>query len=236
MEGPDIFVINLTNATEQPGCPVCNIGVAAEQRYMRHFLHEYVNDIEARKKLYKSWGFCNRHAWQLQELEVNEYKDGLKNAILYEWMLARAIKETKEAIIKLNQNVKQSAFWFKNEPARITEALQRQQICPICQVSIESQNFHLELLVKNLNETGYLECYKASDGLCLQHFIQALDIPLEKELLVKLCDMQIKKLGNIHQDIKSYIEKHDYQNQDEYTKDEQSAYIKAVAFMAGRPK
>jgi len=236
MNGPDILTLDLYESLKQPGCPICNAGVIAERRYMGFFLREYVNDVQARIKLQNSWGFCNLHAWQLQELELYESNDGLGNAILYEWMVARTIISTKKVKQQLMQNLKTAYFNFKSKPADVTETFRKTQECPVCSVSINSKSFHLETLVQKLAEDEFIKRYNASDGLCLQHFIQALDLPVDRNLLQILCDLQISRMSNILNNLNSYIGKHDYQNKEAYTADEEAALIKAVSLMAGNKR
>ena len=51
------------DACQEPGCPVCRL----EHKYIRGYLdtlfHENVNDIELRKTLRLSKGFCPEHGW-----------------------------------------------------------------------------------------------------------------------------------------------------------------------------
>jgi len=233
MAGTQVYMIDLDKALQQNGCPICNIGIIAEHRHIGFFLHENVNDGQARADLLRSWGFCNLHAWRLQEFEQREYQDGSKNAIIYESMLARAVKIAQMASTRLDNNLQTSGFFPRPKPVGISDLFSPSQACPICIVTRDAQRFNLNLLVQNLADPGFLARYQAGDGLCLPHFAEALDLPQEKNLLQKLCALQIERMSELHQRLTSYIDKHEYRNRESYTREESSAWIKAVALMAG---
>jgi hypothetical protein len=216
-------MLDLNDALQKPGCPICNIETTAEQRYMRYFLHEYVNDMGTRLRLQGSWGFCQEHAWRLQAIELYSYEDGLKNAIIYEWMLDRAINTTKKVKGRLRNKTNKPTLGFWSKPEPITKVYQKTNLCPVCYVVMDSKDYNLELLVKNLADDRFLASYKASDGLCLRHFVQALELSAEESLLEILCDLQIDRMTRIYKELNGYINKHDYKNESPYTAAEQKA-------------
>ncbi|NMC27927.1 MAG: hypothetical protein GYA42_07240, partial [Syntrophomonadaceae bacterium] len=68
---------------------------------------------------------------------------------------------------------------------------------------------------------------------CLPHFRAALDLPLDKKLLRKLCSLQIDRLAILSRELTGYIDKHGHNHNGEITKGEQDAWIKAIALVSG---
>src|SRR5262245_38559655 len=63
----------LLEALEKPGCPVCHVMAEYSHRYLAAFFYEQVNDVGIRRKLRRSRGFCNWHAWQAKEVTSNAF-------------------------------------------------------------------------------------------------------------------------------------------------------------------
>lgn len=234
MEVHGIFIVELNKALRTPGCPICNIRDQASDRYFRFFLHENVNDVATRIILQGSLGFCKKHAWQCQEMEARDYQDGMKHGILYEWLLQTILKKIPE----IKQNLlapeePQSRFWQKKKSGQNSSPLTRTRYCPVCVSENEAERLYLRLLINGLSDAKILTAYQAGDGLCLPHFIKAMNLEIEKEPLLMLCDLQMARIKGLIPHLTSYVEKHDYQNQESYTEEELDSWIKAVQIMAG---
>ena len=68
----------LLDALKEKGCPICFLLKKNTNKSMDDFLYEQVNDSGIRKAIRDSFGFCNRHAWQLRNIG-----DGLGLSIIY---------------------------------------------------------------------------------------------------------------------------------------------------------
>jgi len=51
-----------------PGCPICSLVIKDGQSFLDQLLYENVLDVPTRFNLMNSFGFCNRHAWQIPKL------------------------------------------------------------------------------------------------------------------------------------------------------------------------
>lgn len=229
-----IFMVELNRALRTPGCPICNIRDQASDRYFRFFLHENVNDVATRIIMQGSLGFCKKHAWQCQEMEARDYQDGMKHGILYEWLLQTIVKKIPE----IKQNLltteePQPRFWQKKKPEPKPSPLARTSYCPVCVSEDEAERLYMQILVNGLADASVLAAYQAGDGLCLPHFLRAMNFEIDKEQLLKLCDLQTARIKGLINHLTSYIEKHDYQNKESYTEEELDSWIKAVQLVVG---
>jgi len=97
----DVLDAFLLVAFREPGCPICRLARQAESRYVFHVLYEYVNDGEVRAVLAASHGFCRRHAWELQRLELADWGTGMGTAILYEDFVGGILTTLRESLPSL---------------------------------------------------------------------------------------------------------------------------------------
>lgn len=98
------------------GCPICTLLFAGMQKYLYWFLYESVNDAHIRKRLLESKGFCREHAWQLYQIEREEWSDSLDAALLYE-------DEIKDAMRTLD-DLKRAMSSFRSKKMDIPPSIQ----------------------------------------------------------------------------------------------------------------
>jgi hypothetical protein len=67
-KGHSYFV--LLEELKLPGCPICSLVIKDGQSYLDQLLYENVLDVPTRLNLMDSFGFCNRHAWQIPKLPL----------------------------------------------------------------------------------------------------------------------------------------------------------------------
>ncbi len=149
------------DALRQPGCPVCRLALGAVWRYLDALAYENVNDYTVREQLRRSWGFCNRHAWQYLE----DVRDLLGTAIIY------------RDLIRSNGPT-------AGRPGGLTPRAE----CPVCAVRDRTARHALETLVRYRDDAEIADGLAASDGLCAHHAARALSLgarPLVSELVEK---------------------------------------------------
>lgn len=229
------LALDLNQALRQKGCPICGVGDISGERYLKYFLHENVNSMSTRLLLQKSKGFCSKHALQLFAMETADYDgDCLGNAIIAEWLLQNASKmalEIKE-ILSSETNVPKRRSG-KAERSGVSAQLRKTGECPACSASKHSQLYSLEVLIEGLGDKDFFNKYRQSDGLCLAHFSAALELGSEKELLMTLIDDQVERMHKVIVNLNRYTDKHDYQNTEPYTVEENRAVADALHFLAG---
>ncbi len=238
----DILDVFLRVAFREPGCPVCRLVRHAESRYVFQVLYEYVNDGEERAVLAASHGFCRRHAWELVQLEMADWGTGMGTAILYEDFVGRVLATLRDHLPSLSASPQSRTERFhrawakfrRSLPAgRLAEKLRPLAPCRACQRGEMNAQYNLERLIRNLAEPEFVERYRESDGLCLPHLRQALAMADDRAASV-LVAVAIEKLEALLPALGGYIRKHAWEFRAEpKLPEEQSSWIRAVAFMAG---
>ena len=85
-----IGYFRLIDACRERGCPLCRCLAAESRRYLEALLHEQVTDVDTRRRIRLSWGFCNWHTWMLADVAGSAFG----SAIVYEDLLTRLLRRT----------------------------------------------------------------------------------------------------------------------------------------------
>lgn len=120
------------DALSADGCPICTLLVTGMRKYLFWFLYESVNDAHIRKRLLESKGFCREHAWQLYQIEREEWSDSLDAALLYE----DGIKDAMRALDGLKwamPSFKPKRWLFRNLSHPPLSPFIPKKECPACE-------------------------------------------------------------------------------------------------------
>jgi hypothetical protein len=174
----DLITMRLEMVMEQPGCPICRRRSDTELGYIRDLLWEHMNDGATRSRIIASLGFCPRHVWQINTIEIDEFGGVLETLRLYQ-QLAHIIEArlTDYAHHALRSRIPR--WWrglsFQRIRVGKLKGLLPHAQCRVCQFGDETVQIGLEWLVKGLSSADrqFQERYTRSDGLCFAHLRQA---------------------------------------------------------------
>jgi hypothetical protein len=155
-----INFFELQKACEKPGCPLCRIVSDRAERYIDNMLFEHVSDRGFRWAYRSAGGFCNFHARNLES-----FRDGLAVAIL-----SRDVMEDALAVFK------------GGKPLKITgQKPGGSGRCPVCEERDRIETEYLGFLAgtdgDSPEEQELREAFTASEGLCVPHYGQLLNLP-----------------------------------------------------------
>ncbi|OGO42191.1 MAG: hypothetical protein A2Z04_06475 [Chloroflexi bacterium RBG_16_57_9] len=182
------------------------------------------------QRLRASAGLCRQHAWKLAGLGC-----AYQTTAMYQYLVEdqqarlRRLRETLERATAASQRP-----WNRSR-ARLELARREAQpaaTCPACTETSVMSERALRELVAGLNDPELRDLFVESDGLCVPHFVQALEFASERELPI-LVEVQQAKLATLQRDLTEYMRKVDYQFADEPKGEEQTAWRRAIAFFAG---
>jgi hypothetical protein len=219
-------------------CPVCLLCEEDLRYFYRWYFIEYYHDTTWIDKTLNSRGFCNRHSWELIRMGK-----GREMSVVYEYLVKSALAKLERVSRELSKYEPESGvnkvirkITGKKHLQRLQEAkgqLQPTEICPICKsISDKSAGWIQELLL-DLEDERIKELYSSSHGLCMNHFNQALEFasPESSEILIQ---KQAEVLRKLDSDIEEYWRKTDYRYSREPKGEEQTAWIRAIKFFAGK--
>jgi len=210
---------NLLDALKE-GCPICFLVKKNTHKFMDDFLYESVNDPGLRWEIKASFGFCNRHAWQMQRLG-----DGFGQAIVY--------NDLMNAVLKKLEGIGESIS-VKELLKRIDPGTNARQICIFCKQENDAQERFISVFWESLDDPEFNFHYKASFGLCLSHLALALKICRNRKQAKELIGIEAPKLSGLIAELKEFMRKHDYRFSEEKFGKENDSWIRTIEKLIGK--
>jgi len=211
---------NLLDAFKESGCAICTLIKKSLHKSMDDFLYEQVNDLGVRKEIKESFGFCNRHAWQLQK-----FGDGFGQAIVYSDLMNIVLKQLKEI---------DKAGSFKELLKRINPVAAAGGICIFCKQQKDTEERYISVFWESFDDPEFNSHYKNSFGLCLPHLALALNKYRNKRLAKELIDIEIGKIFALIAELKEFMRKHDYRFSKEKFGKEGDSWIRTIEKFIGK--
>jgi hypothetical protein len=225
----------LVDACAQPGCPLCRYVVEASRHYLDALVYEHVNDVDTRRRLRASWGFCNWHAWMLEELTGTAFGA----AVIYEDLL-RLVTRRVETLRNRSprqivaQSLLASLLGIPRLPL-LARLYRRRRPCPACEEAAGAEDRGLDTLLTSIGDLQFRRAYESSDGLCMPHGVLAVERGVGRSEAADLLGLTLAKWKGVQRILEGFISKHDYQNSVPFTEEEAEARSRAVAVLAGMP-
>ena len=227
---------DLRDAMAQPGCPVCHLKIDSADRFLDSLLWESVNDPAKRHRIRRARGFCYRHAWSLVRAGAS-----VGVAIITRDVLQGVLKTLEdvafEVVPPLSLRRVQETLDSKQPSAATAELVGRldsEVPCSACTWADKMEGIYLDTFVRSLvTRDELLDNYKASDGLCLPHFRQALALVRKEATFDVLVDAQRAIWERLVGHLSESIRKSDYRHLDEAWGEEAGAWIRAVTALVG---
>jgi len=219
---PDVLYLELVEALQAGGCPICRLSRRASDSYLDALIYEGVTDPGLRDKLRDALGPCRRHAWRMARTRGSV----LGTAIIYRDIvntLARAL-ETGET---------GGPPWARGKSASRSRQLAASAECPACLLETDAVQRAAKTLLKHLDSSEVAEGYAAAGGLCLPHFRATLALAGEGAS-GRLADWQATAYHRLRDELDELIRKHDYRFAGEsITEREAYSWERAVAAVTG---
>jgi hypothetical protein len=229
-------VHDLRDALAESGCPICRLKTESGDHFVASMLWDGVTDPTTRGELRQSQGFCREHMWRLVR-----HGSSLGVAIITRDLLERALKGLAGASYQTGPTLSlrrvQEAL-DRERPASATAAvvqrLEPEAECPACLWAAKMEQIYLGDLLKHLlGETGLLEAYRSSEGLCLPHLRQALMLVRDSEVFDALVEAQRAIWEGLIGELSEFIRKSDHRFRHEEWGEERDAWIRAIGAIAG---
>lgn len=213
-------------------CPLCLLCEEDLRHFYRWYFNEYYSDPVWIVKIIDSRGFCNKHSWDLihmgKDHEMSLVYEYLVKAMLVK--LRRVSRELKRfELIRSRIRKMINSKHLKETKKR----LQPTEICPVCNSISEKTAVWIENLLTDLKDEEIKGLYLKSYGLCMNHFSQAVE-SASPEVAEILIQKQAEVLRKLNSDLEEYSRKLDYRYSHEPKGEEQTAWIRAIRFFAGK--
>ncbi len=227
-----IGYFRLLEACGAPGCPVCRRVRDESHHHLESLLYEQVTDPDTRRDIRAAWGLCNWHTWML--LEVDDSLFGA--SIIYEDLLGlvlRRLGRHRDGSPRARFGAWLAARGWGRRLPRIVELYRRRRICPVCAVATDTGCRCLLAMLKFVDDPELQLAYARSEGLCLPHTLQAIELGGGTSELRALLDRTHQKWAKLREDLETFVRKHDYRNREPFTEAETASYMRAFEMLAG---
>ena len=221
----------LLEELKQPGCPICSLFIKDSQSYLDALLYENVQDVPTRLNLMESFGFCNRHAWQIPKLPAI-----CSPAAGFAVFASDLLRKFNLVVGAMTAESQKKSIWrslLHKDTPRVFPQM-KAGVCPACSHVAEFEAFHLADLVNAITEAEFLEAYEASKGICLPHLFVAEQKHSDHPNFPLLLKLQLGKSQSLRQALEEFIRKQDRRLQQEITEDEARAWRVAMEFLTGK--
>jgi Family of unknown function (DUF6062) len=229
-KGHSYFV--LLEEFKLPGCPICSLAIKDGQSYLDSLLYESVLDVPVRLKLMDSFGFCNRHAWQIPKLPAI-----CSPAAGFAIFASDLLRKFNLLVGARTQEPRKKSIWrflFRQGSQKLSLQM-KARVCPACNHIAEFEAFHLKDLLDSITEKEFLEAFKASQGICLPHLFLVEAKYSNHPNFPLLLQLQLDKSRSLRERLEEFIRKQDRRFQQEITADEAKAWRVAMEFLVGKP-
>lgn len=208
------------------GCPICNLLIRDVDRFLDTLLYEFVNEPSMQNGFRDSRGLCHTHGWQ-----ITKQRNVLSIAILYHAVLDEVIQITDSQIASQPQQRVKRLFTPNKS---LANALEPTAPCPACAVEEENEARYIQILAEHLSDAKLQSAYRASQGLCLNHFKLVSRQTADATLLI---DIQSAIWRQLQHELQGFIRKYDVhqaENPDESEKDSPRRTLARISGERGR--
>ncbi|MFW6389974.1 MAG: DUF6062 family protein, partial [Halanaerobiales bacterium] len=137
------------------------------------------------------------------------------------------LKERIARVINFNKNLNKDENKNDNE---IKNTRFKKEKCMVCKTIDQNVNAFEKTLVENLKEESFQDLYKKSDGLCLPHFHETINLirKRDKNIYLFLINEQEKKLKDLLINVKEVQKKKSYDNFEKVKEDEALSWQEGI--------
>ena len=204
MRPMDAIGVELREAMNEPGCPVCRLLQRFEERTIEAFLYERPTDPELRRAFRRSGGLCRRHAWRVLKL-------ALSSPLLGPHGVSTIYADVLECYLRGNCS---------------------RGNCFLCELEGEKERILIESLADRLSDL--IGDYERSPSiLCRRHYEEVLRL-VDEGTGKRLSEVQRGKVKELSERLERFIETFDYRIEREPTEEERRALVEAVEFLVGK--
>lgn len=211
------------------GCAVCNLLKRDMHNLLDSLLYEYVVDPDMHDTFRAARGLCNEHSWQLAEMG-----NVMGIGILYQAVLDEVLKVMRQNPFGGNtQNSLSRRLFSQSSNGALADALEPKQACYACESQNDYEARYLGVLVDQLTTDKMQTAFRDSEGLCLEHFKQALGYAQDKTRSQLLVEIQREIWEGLYTELSDFVRKYEFKYADQQMGAEGDSWLRTVARMSG---
>jgi hypothetical protein len=159
-------------------------------------------------------------------------------AIMYEDFLRAAIERFEGNAGRITDRPRALLGWLNRLTPRAGRSLlanvyRRRAACPGCTLIAESERHYVGIACQFIDDPQFDSVYRESQGLCVPHLVQALELGAGVAEARELVARTVPKWAELRRDLQGFIDKHDYRKRQPFTEAESTAYLRALEILTG---
>ncbi|MEJ6949755.1 DUF6062 family protein [Natronospora cellulosivora (SeqCode)] len=232
-----IMSVDLEDALHEEKCPICRLKRINSEKFLWNLIYDATSDPGVHKQFKKSYGFCNDHnQLVIKVIKGRDCLSATSVARLYETLIPVSLKMLNGLKNKQTHGIKEQISKLIRFKKRIDEDEEspsnrfKKEKCMVCQTIDQNVQALEKTLIENLREESFRNIYKESDGLCLPHFQETLELTgfINKKVYYFLINDQEKRLNNLLEKVIKVQKKKSYDNFERVTQEEAFAWQEAI--------
>lgn len=218
--------VELRDAMDRWGCPLCRLSHKAEHAYIDSLNYERVLDLKTRDAIKASRGLCEHHSRMWQQLQGS----ALGIAIVYRVTILDLLRDTDPETYPSNP----SLFRRRATAQETAERLAAGGPCVACDIARGVTERFGSLLLKDLDDPEVRSLLVASGGLCLPHLRDVLGLPGAGRRHDILIQVHRDAWQQLMGELEEFIRKNDYRFREEaMTGAEGTSWSRAIDVIVG---
>jgi len=226
-EVPVFTRIALERALVSGLCLICTAVRASERKSIHAFLYEGMMSPGVRQDFLRKGGFCRRHFWMAKRIEEDSWQaGGIGLAILCEGLLRLA----SDSFVP-NANAPRSrkrTIMRRTEPPTISIG----SPCVFCEENTARESYLIEILEKLLGEAQFQPVARG-ELPCVAHARIAATNWRSEHNRTSVSSAVRSQLQLLAGEIRTFIDKHDYQNRNELRDEQRDVLQRAIQVLVG---
>lgn len=220
--------IELREAMDGWGCPLCKLAQKAEQAFIESLNYERVLDLKTRDALKASRGLCERHSQDWRHVQGA----ALGLAIVYRVTILDLLRDTEGD--EENRRGFLGLRSHNRSPDQIADALEAQAPCPACEIGKGTAVRFAELLVDDLSDPSVQHLLQNCGGLCLPHLRMTLRQNGAQRSAATLIAVHREAWSILMAELEEFIRKNDYRfREEEMTPQEETSWTRVLDVIVG---
>ncbi len=222
-------------ASSPPGCPICGLVHAGLLAYLDDLIYSTGVDPHVRREIRLARGLCNRHAHLFTEVV------GLALGVtLVGWDVIDTVREELAKHKGTGLPDPSSGLaerlglrGLKGARERLIAALRPTRPCMGCEHQLTIERIYIRTLLEHLDDDTLQASLRASPGLCLPHFAQAIEWAPDARRLGVMSEIEQAALTRLSAELQELARKYDHRHQHEPVGAEGDSWRRAIDQISG---
>jgi Family of unknown function (DUF6062) len=219
-------------------CPVCKLVQKGMLLYLDNLIYSCGVDPTVRKQIRLARGLCNRHAHLFTEVTGLALGVALIHLDVVD-TINDALKPVGTSEREGTSSGGKTGFPFmraslRGQRTRLIEALKAQSPCMGCEQQLAIEKIYLNVLLHNLDDGLLQAAFRASPGLCLPHYRQAVELAPDRGRLRLLTEIEHACLARLCVELRELTRKYDHRFTHETVGPEGDSWLRSIDQVTGR--